>query len=60
MDLGSNEIALGTASGPDGDRRSWEPMRLEYVGHVGDVMHGHTGNKKDHGHVGKKRKKKHH
>jgi hypothetical protein len=26
-----------------GKKRSWEPMRLRYVGHVGDVLRGGGG-----------------
>ena len=28
-------------------RATWQPMQLRYVGHVGDVMRGTTGTRRD-------------
>jgi hypothetical protein len=33
-------------------KRSWEPMTLQYVGDVGQLMQGGTGSKRDGGNVG--------
>lgn len=33
-------------------KQPWQPMRLQYVGHVGDLMQGGTGSRSDGGNVG--------
>lgn len=39
-----------TAATPQ--KRVWQPMKLEYVGHVGELMHGGTGSRADGGNPG--------